>query len=130
MTQDIDDPSFEDDAPDDGLLDILSQSRDANQVSEQWRHLITLARKLEDQGQHAFAIVIAAASGEAATSFVLGKLLDAPPRETGKAVFELNKRRARKGKNVITWTLENGRILKAYIELTGENPEKEAWWTN
>lgn len=74
--------------------------------------------------------MIAAASGEAATSFVLEKLLDAPPRETGKAVFELNKRRAPKGKNVITWTLENGRILKAYIELTGENPEKEAWWTN
>jgi len=119
--------TFQDDAVDD-LHEILNLSRDANQVLEQWRHLIALARTFSGQQQHALAIVLAAAAGEWATSFVLGRLLDIS-RKRGKAIVALKKRLANP-KAFIVWSLEARPIRDAYVELTKENPKAELWWTD
>ena len=116
------------DGVDDGLLEILNLSSEAKQVLEQWRHLIGLARIFTGQEQHALAIVLAAAAGEWATSFVLGKLLDIS-RKRGKAIVALKKRRAKPTANIV-WSLESRPILDAYVELTKENPIAELWWTD
>jgi len=106
----------------------ISQNSPLGLIVPMWYQLIALARTLsEQQQQHALAIVLAAAAGEWATSFVLEKLLDASPKKS-KAIDRLSARRTAKHPNVV-WTLENRGIRKVYLELTGDNPTRQKWWT-
>lgn len=89
-----------------------------------WNQLLAEARLLSSAGQHAIAIIIAAAAGEWATEFVLERLMDAA-KDHSKSVRDLIEMSERL---LVTWSFEGDRVLRAFHDLTGENPERQSWW--
>lgn len=93
-------------------------------LGPKWDQLLAEARSLSSAGQHAIAIIIAAAAGEWATEFVLERLMDAA-KDHSKSVHDLEEMSERL---LITWSFEGERVLAAFHDLTGENPERQSWW--
>ena len=86
--------------------------------------LLAEARSLSSAGQHAIAIIIAAAAGEWATEFVLERLMDAE-KDHSRGVRDLMEMSERL---LITWSFEGDRVRTAFHELAGENPDRQPWW--
>ena len=93
-------------------------------LGPKWQQLLAEARALSSAGQHAIAIVLAAAAGEWATEFVLEKLIDAA-KDHSKSVRDLTDMSERL---LITWSFEGDRVRTAFRDLTGESPERQPWW--
>jgi hypothetical protein len=93
-------------------------------LGPKWDQLLAEARSLSSAGQHAIAIVIAAAAGEWATEFVLERLMDAA-KDHSKSVHDLLEMSERL---LVTWSFEGDRVREAFHDLTGENPARQAWW--
>ncbi|HKB46758.1 MAG TPA: hypothetical protein VKC57_03615 [Ktedonobacterales bacterium] len=93
-------------------------------LGPKWDQLLAEARSLSSAGQHAIAIIIAAAAGEWATEFVLERLADAA-KDHSKSVRDLIEMSERL---LVTWSFEGDRVRKAFYDLTGENPERQSWW--
>ena len=93
-------------------------------LGPKWDQLLTEARSLSSAGQHAIAIIIAAAAGEWATEFVLERLMDAA-KDHSKSVRDLIEMSERL---LVTWSFEGDRVRKAFHDLTGENPDRQPWW--
>jgi hypothetical protein len=89
-----------------------------------WDQLLSEARSLSSAGQHAIAIIIAAAAGEWATEFVLERLMDTA-KDHSKSVRDLVEMSERL---LVTWSFEADRVRKAFHDLTGENPDRQSWW--
>jgi hypothetical protein len=85
-------------------------------LGPEWDQLLAEARSLSSVGQHAIAIIIAAAAGEWATEFVLERLMDAA-KDHSKSVRDLIDMSERL---LVTWSFEG--------DLTGENPDRQSWW--
>src|SRR5690349_24202106 len=86
-------------------------------LGPKWEQLLAEARSLSSAGQHAIAIIIAAAAGEWATEFVLERLMDAA-KDHSQSVHDLEEMSERL---LITWSFEGERVLEAFHDLTGEN---------
>jgi hypothetical protein len=93
-------------------------------LGSKWDQLLAEARSLTSAGQHAIAIVVAAAAGEWATEFVLERLMDAA-KDHSKSVRELIETSERL---LVTWSFEADRVREAFHDLTGEDPERQSWW--
>jgi hypothetical protein len=93
-------------------------------LAPEWDQLLAEARSLSSGGQHAIAIIIAAAAGEWATEFVLEKLMDAE-KDHSKSVRDLIEMSERL---LVTWSFEGDRVRQAFYDLAGENPERQSWW--
>ena len=93
-------------------------------LGPKWDQLLAEARSLSAAGQHAIAIIIAAAAGEWATEFVLERLMDAA-KDHSKNVRDLEEMSERL---LITWSFEGERVLEAFHDLTGENLARQSWW--
>jgi hypothetical protein len=93
-------------------------------LAPKWDQLLAEARSLSLAGQHAIAIIIAAAAGEWATEFVLERLMDAV-KDHSKSVRDLIDMSERL---LITWSFEGDRVRTAFHDLTGENPDRQPWW--
>jgi hypothetical protein len=93
-------------------------------LGPKWDQLLAEARSLSSAGQHAIAIVIAAAAGEWATELVLERLMDAA-KDHSKSVRDLVDMSERL---LVTWSFEGDRVREAFHDLTGENPACESWW--
>jgi len=93
-------------------------------LGPKWDQLLAEARSLSSAGQHAIAIIIAAAAGEWATEFVLERLMDAA-KDHSKSVRDLVEMSERL---LITWSFEGDRVRQAFHDLTGENPARQSWW--
>jgi hypothetical protein len=93
-------------------------------LGPKWDQLLAEARSLSSAGQHAIAIVIAAAAGEWATELVLERLMDAA-KGRSKSVRDLVDMSERL---LVTWSFEGDRVREAFHDLTGENPACESWW--
>jgi hypothetical protein len=93
-------------------------------LGPKWDQLLAEARSLSSAGQHAIAIIIAAAAGEWATEFVLERLMDAV-KDHSKGVRDLIDMSERM---LITWSFEGDRVLEAFRDLTGEHPDRQSWW--
>lgn len=93
-------------------------------VGPKWDQLLAEARSLSSAGQHAIAIIIAAAAGEWATELVLERLMDAA-KDHSKSVSDLEEMSERL---LITWSFEGDRVRQAFHDLTGENPARQSWW--
>jgi hypothetical protein len=93
-------------------------------LGPKWDQLLAEARSLSSAGQHAIAIIIAAAAGEWATEFVLERLMDAM-KDHSKSVRDLMDMSERM---VVTWSFEGERVREAFHDLTGENPDRQSWW--
>src|SRR5258708_32545078 len=91
-------------------------------LGPKWDQLLAEARSLSSAGQHAIAIIIAAAAGEWATEFVLERLADAA-KDHSKSVRDLIEMSERL---LVTWAFEGDRVRKAFYDLTGENPERQS----
>jgi hypothetical protein len=91
-------------------------------LGPKWDQLLAEARSLSSAGQHAIAIIIAAAAGEWATEFVLERLMDAA-KDHSKSVRDLIEMSERL---LVTWSFEGDR--KAFHDLTGEDPDRQSWW--
>lgn len=89
-----------------------------------WDQLLAEARSLSSAGQHAIAIIIAAAAGEWATELVLERLMDAA-KDHSKSVRDLEEMSERL---LVTWSFEADRVRQAFQDLTGENPARQSWW--
>jgi len=89
-----------------------------------WDQLLAEARSLSSAGQHAIAIIIAAAAGEWATEFVLERLMDAAKDHTksSRDLVEMSERL------LVTWSFEGDRVRQAFHDLTGESPDRQSWW--
>src|SRR5207237_3958195 len=81
------------------------------------------SRSLSSAGQHAIAIIIAAAAGEWATEFVLERLMDAV-KDHSKSVRDLIDMSERL---LVTWSFEGDRVREAFHDLTGEHPDRQSW---
>ncbi len=95
-------------------------------LGPKWEQLLAEARSLSSGGQHAIAIIIAAAAGEWATEFVLERLMDAA-KDHSKGVRDLEEMSERL---LITWSFEGERVIEAFHDLTGENPARQPWWAD
>lgn len=93
-------------------------------LGPKWDQLLAEARLLSAAGQHAIAIIIAAAAGEWATEFVIEKLMDAA-KDHSKSVRDLMDMSERL---LVTWSFEGDRVQQAFHDLTGENPDRQSWW--
>lgn len=93
-------------------------------LGPKWDQLLAEARSLSSTGQHAIAIIIAAAAGEWATEFVLERLMDAAEGHS-RSVRDLTEMSERL---LVTWSFETDRVRKAFCDLTGENPDRQSWW--
>ena len=93
-------------------------------LEPKWQQLLAEARSLSSAGQHAIAIVLAAAAGEWATEFVLERLIDAA-KDHSKSVRDLADMSERL---LITWSFEADRVRAAFRDLTGEIPDRQPWW--
>ena len=93
-------------------------------LGPKWDQLLAEARSLSSAGQHAIAIIVAAAAGEWATEFVLERLMDAA-KDHSKSVSDLI---ATSERLLVTWSFEAERVRKAFHDLTGENPDRQPWW--
>ena len=93
-------------------------------LGPEWDQLLAEARSLSSVGQHAIAIIIAAAAGEWATEFVLERLMDAA-KDHSKSVRDLIDMSERL---LVTWSFEGDRVRTAFHDLTGENPDRQSWW--
>ena len=93
-------------------------------LGPKWDQLLAEARSLSSAGQHAIAIVIAAAAGEWATEFVLERLMDAV-KDHSKSVRDLIDMSERL---LVTWSFEGDRVREAFHDLTGEHPDRQSWW--
>ncbi|MGB6603838.1 MAG: hypothetical protein WA747_03245 [Steroidobacteraceae bacterium] len=93
-------------------------------LGPKWDQLLAEARSLSSAGQHAIAIVVAAAAGEWATEFVLERLMDAA-KDHSKSVRDVVEMSERL---LVTWSFEGDRVLKAFHDLTGESPDRQSWW--
>lgn len=93
-------------------------------LGPKWDQLLAEARSLSSLGQHAIAIIIAAAAGEWATEFVLERLMDTA-KDHSKSVRELIEMSERL---LVTWSFEGDRVREAFHDLTGENPDRQPWW--
>ena len=93
-------------------------------LGPKWDQLLAEARSLSSAGQHAIAIIIAAAAGEWATELVLERLMDAA-KDHSKSVRDLEEMSERL---LITWSFEAERVLEAFHDLTGEHPDRQSWW--
>src|ERR1700719_589893 len=93
-------------------------------LGPKWDQLLAEARSLSSAGQHAIAIIIAAAAGEWATEIVLERLMDAVKdhSESVRGLIEMSER------SLVTWSFEGDRVRKAFYDLTGENPDRQSWW--
>ena len=93
-------------------------------LGPKWDQLLAEARSLSSAGQHAIAIIIAAAAGEWATEFVLERLMDAVKDHSKnvRALIDMSERL------LITWSFEGDRVRNAFHDLTGENPDRQSWW--
>jgi len=89
-----------------------------------WDQLLAEARSLSSAGQHAIAIIIAAAAGEWATELVLERLMDAV-KDHSKSVRDLIDMSERL---LVTWSFEGDRVREAFHDLTGEHPDRQSWW--
>src|SRR2546430_4551348 len=79
-----------------------------------WDQLLAEARSLSSAGQHAIAIIIAAAAGEWATELVLERLMDAV-KDHSKSVRDLIDMSERL---LVTWSFEGDRVREAFHDLT------------
>jgi hypothetical protein len=95
-------------------------------LAPKWDQLLAEARSLSSAGQHAIAIVIAAAAGEWATEFVLERLMDAAKDHT-KSVRDIMDMSERL---LVTWSFEGDRVREAFHDLSGENPARQPWWAD
>lgn len=95
-------------------------------LGPKWEQLLAEARALSSGGQHAIAIIIAAAAGEWATEFVLERLMDAA-KDHSQGVRDLEEMSERL---LITWSFEGERVIEAFCDLTGENPARQPWWSD
>jgi hypothetical protein len=93
-------------------------------LGPKWDQLLAEARSLSSAGQHAIAIIIAAAAGEWATEFVLERLMDAV-KDHSKSVRDLIDMSERM---LVTWSFEGDRVREAFHDLTGEDPGRQSWW--
>lgn len=93
-------------------------------LKPKWDQLLAEARSLSSAGQHAIAIIIAAAAGEWATEIVLERLMDAV-KDHSKSVRDLIEMSERL---LVTWSFEGDRVRQAFHDLTGENPDRQSWW--
>jgi hypothetical protein len=93
-------------------------------LAPKWDQLLAEARALSSAGQHAIAIIIAAAAGEWATEFVLERLTDAV-KDHGRSVRDLIDMSERV---LVTWSFEGDRVREAFHDLTGEDPIRQSWW--
>ena len=93
-------------------------------LAPKWDQLLAEARSLSSAGQHAIAIIIAAAAGEWATEFVLERLMDTV-KDHSKNVRALENMSERL---LITWSFEGDRVREAFHDLTGEHPDRQSWW--
>jgi hypothetical protein len=93
-------------------------------LAPKWDQLLAEARALSSAGQHAIAIIIAAAAGEWATEFVLERLMDAV-KDHSKSVHDLMEMSERL---LVTWSFEGDRVRNAFHDLTGEDPDRQSWW--
>jgi hypothetical protein len=93
-------------------------------LGPKWDELLAEARSLSSAGQHAIAIIIAAAAGEWATEFLLERLMDTV-KDHSKSVRDLIDMSERM---LVTWSFEGDRVLEAFRDLTGENPDRQSWW--
>jgi hypothetical protein len=93
-------------------------------LGPKWDQLLGEARSLSSAGQHAIAIIIAAAAGEWATEFVLERLMDTV-KDHSKSVRDLIDMSERM---LVTWSFEGDRVREAFHDLTGESPDRESWW--
>jgi hypothetical protein len=93
-------------------------------LGPKWDQLLAEARSLSSAGQHAIAIIIAAAAGEWATEFVLERLMDTV-KDHSKSVRDLIDMSERM---LVTWSFEGDRVREAFIDLTGESPDRQSWW--
>ena len=93
-------------------------------LGPKWDQLLAQARSLSSAGQHAIAIIIAAAAGEWATEFVLERLMDAVKDRNGSVrdLMDMSE------KMLITWSFEGDRVRKAFRDLTDEHPDRQSWW--
>jgi hypothetical protein len=93
-------------------------------LGPKWDQLLAEARSLSAAGQHAIAIIIAAAAGEWATEIVLERLMDAVKdhSERVRDLIDMSER------SLVTWSFEGDRVRKAFQDLTGENPDRQSWW--
>ena len=93
-------------------------------LGPKWDQLLAEARSLSSAGQHAIAIIIAAAAGEWATEFVLERLMDAVKDHSKnvRALIDMSERL------LVTWSFEGDRVRNAFHDLTGENPDRQSWW--
>src|SRR5437879_2816327 len=83
-------------------------------LGPKWDQLLAEARSLSSAGQHAIAIIIAAAAGEWATEFVLERLMDAV-KDHSKSVRDLIDMSERL---LVTWSFEGDRVREAFHDLT------------
>src|SRR4029077_15839670 len=93
-------------------------------LEPKWDQLLAEARSLSSTGQHAIAIIIAAAAGEWATEVVLQRLMDTV-KDHAKSVRDLIDMSERL---LVTWSFEGDRVRNAFHDLTGENPDRQSWW--
>jgi hypothetical protein len=93
-------------------------------LEPKWDQLLAEARSLSSAGQHAIAIIIAAAAGEWATEIVFDRLMDAV-KDHSKSVRDLIEMSERL---LVTWSFEGDRVRQAFHDLTGENPDRQSWW--
>ena len=93
-------------------------------LGPKWDQLLAEARTLSSAGQHAIAIIIAAAAGEWATEIVLERLMDAVKDHSKnvRALIDMSERL------LVTWSFEGDRVRNAFHDLTGENPDRQSWW--
>ena len=93
-------------------------------LGPKWDQLLAEARSLSSAGQHAIAIIIAAAAGEWATEFVLERLMDTvkDPSKNVRALVDMSERL------LVTWSFEGDRVRDAFHDLTGESPDRQSWW--
>jgi len=93
-------------------------------LGPKWQQLLAEARSLSAAGQHAIAIVIAAAAGEWATELVLERLIETA-KDHSRNVRDLVEMSERL---LITWSFEADRVRMAFCDLTGEIPDRQPWW--
>jgi hypothetical protein len=93
-------------------------------LGPKWDQLLAEARSLSSAGQHAIAIIIAAAAGEWATEFLLERLMDTV-KDHSRSVRDLTDMSERMP---VTWSFEGDRVREAFHDLTGENPDRQSWW--
>src|SRR5258708_25295725 len=82
-------------------------------LGPKWDQLLAEARSLSSAGQHAIAIIIAAAAGEWATEFVLERLADAA-KDHSKSVRDLIGMSERL---LVTWSFEGDRVRQGFYDL-------------